>query len=178
MEVAPAHTRNKFAPRVVDIDAVNSPIILPIRFPTALHREVADVVRSFFSAHERVDTILVVNSCARDRAVAGSDLDMAVLVAPTVPIEEIQSLTMKYKWIREQVIEWLSLPELYEELPQILSVRSIESAEIGQKGDALRVLLERWTCLGGGDAVQLGWADAGKRPVKGTRVATKGDLVR
>jgi len=261
---------------------------LPIRFPTALHREVADLVRSFFSSHERVDTILVVNSCARGRAVADSDLDMAVLVAPTVPIEEIQSLTMKWqqfmatepkvrqfrntgrftqvhvdvfdgrmmpsvwddgggpdsfeievgnrvayaapfeeagayfrqlrsqwlpyygkelrlsrltmireacardleaipfflgrglyfqafdrlykafqeflqavfvargtyplaynKWIREQVIEWLSLPALYEELPQILSVRSIESAEIGQKGDALRVLLERWTCLGG-----------------------------
>jgi hypothetical protein len=51
------------------------------------------------------------------------------------------------KWIREQVTEWLSLPDLYQELPQILSVRSIESAEIGQKADALRVLLERWTCL-------------------------------
>jgi len=52
------------------------------------------------------------------------------------------------KWIREQVTEWLSLPDLYQELPQILSVRSIESAELGQKADALRVLLERWTCLG------------------------------
>jgi hypothetical protein len=49
------------------------------------------------------------------------------------------------KWIREQVTELLSLPDLYEELPPILSVRSIESAELAQKADALRVLLERWT---------------------------------
>ena len=62
------------------------------------------------------------------------------------------------KWIREQVTEWLSLPGLYQELPKILSVRNIESAEIGQKADALRILLERWTCLGdqSGDAAQPG----------------------
>jgi hypothetical protein len=52
------------------------------------------------------------------------------------------------KWIREQVSEWLSLPELYRELPPILSVRSIESAELGEKAHALRALLERWTSLG------------------------------
>jgi hypothetical protein len=51
------------------------------------------------------------------------------------------------KWIREQVTEWLSLPRLYEELPPILSVRNIESPELGEKADALRTLLERWTCL-------------------------------
>ena len=258
----------------------------PLRFPTALHEEVAELARNFFSAHPSVDTILVVNSCARGRAVAGSDLDMAVLITPTAPSQEVQSLTMKWqqfmvtdpkvhrfrstgrftqvhvdvfdgrmtptvwddgggpdsfeieignrvayaaplgevgayfrelqshwlpyykeelrlsrlamvreacardleaipfflgrglyfqafdrlykafqeflqalfvarrtyplaynKWIREQVTEWLSLPDLYQELPQILSVRSIESAEIGQKADVLRVLLERWTCL-------------------------------
>ena len=251
----------------------------------------------FFSAHAHVDTILVVNSCARGRAVAGSDLDMAVLILPTAPSQEVQSLTTmwqefiatqplihrfrstgrfaqvhldvfdgrmvptvwddgggpdyfeveignrlayaaplhqvgKYfrqlqsqwlpyyedelrlsrlamvreacardldaipfflgrglyfqafdrlykafqeflqalfaarrtyplaynKWIREQVTEWLSLPDLYEELPPILSVRRIESAELGEKADALRVLLERWTSLGvhGREAAQPG----------------------
>ena len=50
------------------------------------------------------------------------------------------------KWIREQVTEWLSLPRLYEELPPILSVRNIESPELGEKADASRTLLERWTC--------------------------------
>ena len=50
------------------------------------------------------------------------------------------------KWIQEQMIEWLSLPELYKELPPILSVRNIGSPELGEKADALRTLLERWTC--------------------------------
>src|SRR5215467_13349629 len=49
------------------------------------------------------------------------------------------------KWIREQVADWLALPELYEELPPILSVRKIEGAELAQNADALRGLLERWT---------------------------------
>jgi len=49
------------------------------------------------------------------------------------------------KWIREQVVDWLALPKLYEELPPILSVRNIESPELGEKADALRTLLEHWT---------------------------------
>src|SRR5262245_22628556 len=71
-------------------------MISPLRFPTELHREVAELARDFFSANAHVDTILVVNSCARDRAVAGSDLDMAVLITPTAPSQEVQSLTMKW----------------------------------------------------------------------------------
>src|SRR5262249_33634773 len=39
-----------------------------------------------------VDTILVVNSCARGQVVAGSDLDLAVLVLATASSQEIQSL--------------------------------------------------------------------------------------
>ena len=264
-------------------------MIPALRFPTALHREVADLAADFFSSHAYVDTILVVNSCARGRAVAGSDLDMAVLITPTAPSQEVQSLTLKWqqfmvtqpmvhrfrrsgrftqvhvdvfdgrmtptvwddgggpdtfeieignrvayaaplgevgayfrqlqsqwlpyyeeqlrlsrlamvreacardleavpfflgrglyfqafdrlykafheflqalfvarrtyplaynKWIHEQVAEWLSLPDLYEKLPPILSVRKIEGAELAENADALRVLLERWTCLGDG----------------------------
>jgi predicted nucleotidyltransferase len=272
-------------------------MISPLRFPTDLHQEVADLARSFFSAHADVDTILVVNSCARGRAVAGSDLDMAVLITPTAPSQGVQPLIMKWqqfmatqptvqrfrstgrftqlhvdvfdgrmtptvwddgggpdsfeieignrvayaaplgeagtyfrelqsqwlpyyeeelrlsrlamareactrdleaipfflgrglyfqafdrlykafqeflqalfmarrtyplaynKWIREQVTEWLSLPDLYAELPPLLSIRRIDSNELGEKADALRFLLERWTCLGarGGDAAQPG----------------------
>src|SRR5215470_17726806 len=72
-------------------------MISPLRFPTALHREVADLARNFFSAQAHVDTILVVNSCARGRAVAGSDLDIAVLITPTAPSQEVQSLTTKWE---------------------------------------------------------------------------------
>jgi hypothetical protein len=262
-------------------------MISQLRFPTELHREVTDLAQNFFSEQRYVDTILAVNSCARGKAVSGSDLDLAVLITPTAPNQEVQSLTMKWqefmatqpmvqrfrsigrfnqvhvdvfdgrmtptvwddgggpdtfeieignrvayaaplggagpyfrqlrsqwlpyyeeelrlsrlamvreacardleaipfflgrglyfqafdrlykafqeflqalfvarrtyplaynKWIREQVAEWLWLPELYQELPSIVSVRSIESAELGEKADALRVLLERWTSLG------------------------------
>src|SRR5689334_2183488 len=72
-------------------------MISSLTFPTGLHREVADLARSFFSARAYVDTVLVVNSCARGRAVAGSDLDMAVLLAPTAPVQEVQSLTSKWQ---------------------------------------------------------------------------------
>src|SRR5258705_12392239 len=68
-------------------------IISPLKVPTELHREVAELAGDFFSAHASVDTILVVNSCARGRAVAGSDLDLAVLIMPTAAREEVQSLT-------------------------------------------------------------------------------------
>jgi hypothetical protein len=49
------------------------------------------------------------------------------------------------KWIHEQVVDWLALPKLYEELPPILSVRNIESPELGDNAKALRALLDRWT---------------------------------
>jgi hypothetical protein len=257
----------------------------PHKFPTELHREVAELAGDFFSAHPQVDTILVVNSCARGQAVAGSDVDLAVLLGAAAPRQEVQSLTalwqefsaaqplfhrfrstsrftqvhvdvfdgrmvptvwddgggpdyfeveignrlayaaplhesgmyfrelqsqwMPYyghelqrsrlamvreacardldaipcllnrglcfqafdrlykafqeflqalfvarrtypiaynKWIREQVAQWLGLPELYEELPRILSVRNLESPELAEKAEELRALLEGWTC--------------------------------
>jgi predicted nucleotidyltransferase len=257
-----------------------------LRFPTELHRAVADLAADFFSAQAHVDTILVVNSCARGQAVADSDLDMAVLITPEAASQEIPAMTMKWqqfmetqglvhqfrnegqfthvhldvfdgrltpivwddgggpdsfeveignriayaapvrgagpyfrqlrlqwlpyykeelrlsrlamvreaclrdlgtipfylgrglyfqafdrlykafqeflqalfiarrtyplcynKWIREQVADWLSLPELYQQLPPIISVRTIESAEVGEKAHALCALLERWTSL-------------------------------
>jgi predicted nucleotidyltransferase len=260
-------------------------MISPLRFPTEMHQQVAELAGDFFSAHAHVDTMLVVNSCARGQAVAGSDLDLAVLLTSTAASQEVQSLTTLWqefittqplihrfrsigsfnqvhldvfdgrviptvwddgggpdyfeveignrlayaaplheagahfrhlqsqwlpyyqedlrlsrlamvreacardleairfylnrglyfqafdrlykafqeflqalfvarrtyplaynKWIREQVAGWLALPKLYEELPPILSVRNIESAELGDKADALRTLLERWTC--------------------------------
>jgi hypothetical protein len=48
------------------------------------------------------------------------------------------------KWIREQVVNRLGLPELYQELPLLLSVRNLESAEVGDKATALERLVDRW----------------------------------
>jgi len=67
-------------------------MISRLRFPTEIHREVSELVKGFFSAHADVDTILVVNSCARGRAVAGSDLDLAVLITPAAASQAVQSL--------------------------------------------------------------------------------------
>src|SRR5437773_12193257 len=66
-------------------------MISPLRFPTVLHREVAALAGDFFSAHASLDTILAVNSCARGRAVAGTDLAFAALIMPTAAPEEAQS---------------------------------------------------------------------------------------
>src|SRR6516225_1899227 len=79
--------------QTVPCDRNAQSMISPLRFPTELHREVAELAWDFFSAHAQVDTILAVNSCARGRAVAGSDLDLAVLIMPTAATQEIQSLT-------------------------------------------------------------------------------------
>jgi predicted nucleotidyltransferase len=49
------------------------------------------------------------------------------------------------KWIREQVVNWLKLPELYAELPGILSIRQLESPELNAKADRLESLLQEWT---------------------------------
>ena len=57
-------------------------------FPTILHQDTAELVRDYFLTIPNVDTVLVVNSCARGQAVPESDLDFAVLVKPdTTPVE-------------------------------------------------------------------------------------------
>jgi predicted nucleotidyltransferase len=252
-------------------------------FPTPLHAQVAESVLSFLSPHGQVDTVLVVNSCARGWATAESDLDLAVLVRPAATAEDVQRLEADWqdflanrplvkkfkrssrfahvhldffngppaptvwddgggpdsfeveignrlahsaplgeagpwlrdvqsrwlpyygddlrlrrlamareacaydlehvpffvgrglhfqafdrlykafqeflqalfiahrtypvaynKWVREQVEGWLGLPDLYRELPPVLSVRNLETAELGERARTLETLLDRW----------------------------------
>jgi hypothetical protein len=49
------------------------------------------------------------------------------------------------KWIKEQVQDWLSLPEIYKQLPAIISVPDIESNVVCEKAIKLKELLE--ACL-------------------------------
>jgi predicted nucleotidyltransferase len=254
-----------------------------LKFPTALHEQAAQSAYRFFSPRTEVDSVLVVNSCARGQAVPESDLDMAVLIRPDTSGEDVtrlealwqqelgadaaliryrasgnrahlhldltrgQYLPQKWdegggpdgfeleignhlaysaplgaagsyfrqlqadwlpyygddlrrqrlemaraacaydlehvpfyvgrelyfqafdrlykafqeflqalfiarrvyplaynKWIRMQVAEWLELPGLYSELPPVISVRNIASAELLEKADSLNKLLDRW----------------------------------
>src|SRR6476620_1004761 len=66
---------------------MNAPV-----FPTSLHSITADVVHDFFSKRKQVDTILVVNSCARGQAGPESDLDFAILVSPSSQPQDITDL--------------------------------------------------------------------------------------
>jgi predicted nucleotidyltransferase len=48
------------------------------------------------------------------------------------------------KWIREQIVEILNLPELYERLPRLFEIKHFESLEIGEKAREVEQLLEQY----------------------------------
>ena len=48
------------------------------------------------------------------------------------------------KWIKDQVVEILNLPELYKELSNIISVNKIESTEMVDKAKSLKILLGQY----------------------------------
>jgi len=48
------------------------------------------------------------------------------------------------KWINEQVVEILNLPQLYKVLPGIISVDKLESSEIIVKANTLRTLVDQY----------------------------------
>jgi predicted nucleotidyltransferase len=67
------------------------------QFPTPLHEQAAQVACNFFQPHASVDSILVVNSCARGQAVPDSDLDMAVLVLLNTTEQEANRLEASWQ---------------------------------------------------------------------------------
>ena len=75
--------------------------LTPLKFPTALHEQVAEIACRFFQAQPAVDTVLVVNSCARGQGIPESDLDMNVLVRPGMPAEDFTRL--EEAWRKEMV---------------------------------------------------------------------------
>ena len=48
------------------------------------------------------------------------------------------------KWIHEQIVEILDLPELYEQLTHLFEIRQFESHEIAEKGKEVEELLEKY----------------------------------
>lgn len=48
------------------------------------------------------------------------------------------------KWIHEQVVEILGLPELYEELVDIFQIQNLQSGELVEKSERLRRLVETY----------------------------------
>jgi hypothetical protein len=48
------------------------------------------------------------------------------------------------KWIHEQVVEILGLPELYRRLPHILEIHNLESREVVERGESLRGFVDEY----------------------------------
>jgi len=71
-------------------------------FPTIFHRDTAELVRDYFLAIPNVDTVLVVNSCARGQAVPESDLDFAILVNPDTAPAEIKSIETGWQFYSDR----------------------------------------------------------------------------
>jgi predicted nucleotidyltransferase len=67
------------------------------KFPTSLHHETAIIVRDYFLEIAGVDTVLVVNSCARGQAVPESDLDFAILIKPETTKNEKTDIEHSWK---------------------------------------------------------------------------------
>jgi len=67
-------------------------MLLKAIFPTTLHKDSAELVRDYFLTIPKVDTVLVVNSCARGKAVPESDLDFAILIKPDATPTEIKNI--------------------------------------------------------------------------------------
>src|SRR6185312_2960313 len=67
------------------------------KFPTSLHEDSAKLIRDYFLSISKVDTVLVVNSCARGQAVPESDLDFAILVKPGTTENEIKNILKNWR---------------------------------------------------------------------------------
>lgn len=70
-------------------------------FPTPLHRDTAELARDYFSTIPGVDTVLVVNSCARGRAVPESDLDFAILMQAGLTAADGEKMEQAWKTYAE-----------------------------------------------------------------------------
>ena len=73
-----------------------------LSFPTKLHQDSAELIRDYFLALSNVDTVLVVNSCARGKAVPESDLDFAILVKPDTTPAEIKNIEQAWRIYSEK----------------------------------------------------------------------------
>jgi len=61
----------------------------------------------------------------------------ALFISRTYPIAH-------NKWIREQIVEILNLPQLYDRLPPLFEIKHFESPEIGEKAREVEQLLEQY----------------------------------
>lgn len=78
--------------RTANIDRNETKKMPELIFPTELHKQTIEVAKNFFLQQQNIDTILVVNSLAREKATLESDIDMAILITQSTPNSEIIKL--------------------------------------------------------------------------------------
>lgn len=70
---------------------------MPLSFPTELHQQAAESIAGYLSTAPEVDTILVINSCARGKATPESDLDMGALTVEGTSWDDVARLKQNWR---------------------------------------------------------------------------------
>jgi len=83
-------------------------------FPTHLHQDAAGIVTDYFRSISNVDTVLIVNSCARGQAVPESDLDFAILTTSATTPAEIKDIENSWQIYSKDQSTLLTFKQLHQ----------------------------------------------------------------
>jgi hypothetical protein len=67
-------------------------MLLQANYPTPEHKAAADVIVDFFTSNFKIDSVLLVNSCARGKATRDSCLDIIMLAKPDPSRSQLSDL--------------------------------------------------------------------------------------
>ena len=111
-------------------------------YPTPMHARATENIVEFFASLPEVDAVILYGSCAHRRATPDSSLDILALVPPDILATQEMHL---YRWIQEQVVGILGLPDLYERLSHLFEIQPFEGRVLAERGAALARLLDTYT---------------------------------
>ncbi len=125
-------------------------MILKPTFPTKLHQKTAELVRDYFLTIPNVDTILIVNSCARGQAIPESDLDVAILVKSSttkLEIKEIEINWENYCSNQPEILEYKKLNRFtHLHLDIIDGIYTPTILEVGAESDNFEIEIGNQIC--------------------------------
>lgn len=119
-------------------------------FPTELHKKTAEIIYDFFSKISTIDSILVVNSCARGQAAPESDLDFAILVKEGTESSEISDI--EQKWLKfsnnnSTISDYKKLNKFnHIHLDLINGIYTAQNIEIGEPWDYFEIEIGNHIC--------------------------------
>ena len=114
-------------------------------YPTVVHATAANQITEFFSKQPAVSAVLLTCSCARGQATADSCLDMAILVAPDITVDERNALATTWQ-------RYHAATPIFAELQQVGRFSHVDLSFIDGQFDAAKHH-HGWTT--GADAFEL-----------------------